>query len=81
MPHRGQHEVRLLSVEPPPGEHPAGFDDHHPLVIVVQEVRSQLVTEQPTTGRSGRHSSPLPRMQITEPSGYDKRPCAGAQGR
>ena len=47
VPHRREHQVRLLPVEPAAGEDAPGLDEQHLLAVVVQEVRPELVAEQP----------------------------------
>ena len=47
VPHRRQDEVGLLPVEGATTEHGARLDDQQGPVMVVDEVRSQLVGEQP----------------------------------
>ena len=45
--HGGQDQVGLLPVEHPAAEHALGLDQQDGLAGVVQEVRSQLVSEEP----------------------------------
>jgi hypothetical protein len=47
VPHGGQHQVRLLPVEPAPGQHPGGLDQQDVLVLAVEEVGPELITEDP----------------------------------
>ena len=48
VPHRRKDQMRLLTMKPSAGEHRPGFDHQHVLVGVVDEVRAELVAEQPT---------------------------------
>ncbi len=50
----GQQQVRLLPVEPPAAEHRPRLDQQHRLVGRVEEVRAELVGEQPA-GAHARH--------------------------
>ena len=47
MPHGREHQVRFLPIEPMPGEDRPGFDEQHRLGRIVEEVRTQLISEQP----------------------------------
>ena len=51
--HRREHQVGLLPVEPAPGEDAPRLDEQHLLGGVVQEVRAELVTEQPASPGHG----------------------------
>ena len=58
MPHRRQHQMCFLPVEPASGEHLSRLDQQHPLVGRIQEMRTELIAEQPadrfTPGLPGR---------------------------
>jgi hypothetical protein len=57
--HGAQDEMRLVTVERPAGEHPSRLHEEHRSVVLVQEVvdevRPELVAEQPAD-RTGRHT-------------------------
>jgi hypothetical protein len=61
VPHRGQDQVRLLPMEPPPPEHGLRLNQKHGLVRGVEELGAELVGEEPATS----HRAALPRLPPT----------------
>ncbi len=55
--HRRKHQVRLLPVKPPPGEDGLRFDQQDRLLRSVEEMRAELITEEPASFRFRRHAS------------------------